>query len=96
MRTARTANAATSRIVKSNRLNFIALHSDLLALQANVMIADAGLNITYMNPAVVELLKEAESDLKKELPKFSVASLIGAISMSSTKIRLINETCWRR
>ncbi|MBD8687370.1 MULTISPECIES: methyl-accepting chemotaxis protein [unclassified Rhizobium] len=50
----------------------------LEALQANVMIADAGLNITYMNPAVVELLKEAESDLKKELPKFSVATLIGA------------------
>ncbi|MFN3636511.1 MAG: methyl-accepting chemotaxis protein, partial [Rhizobium rhizophilum] len=35
-------------------------------------------NITYMNPAVIELLKEAESDLKKELPKFSVASLIGS------------------
>ena len=48
------------------------------ALQANVMVADANLNITYMNPAVMELLKEAESDLKKELPKFSVASLIGS------------------
>ncbi len=48
------------------------------ALQANVMIADAKLNIKYMNPAVVDLLKEAESDLKKELPKFSVASLIGS------------------
>ena len=47
------------------------------ALQANVMVADANLNITYMNPAVMELLKEAEADLKKELPKFSVASLIG-------------------
>ncbi len=48
------------------------------ALQANVMVADAKLNIRYMNPAVVDLLKEAESDLKKELPKFSVASLIGS------------------
>ncbi|MBO3759228.1 methyl-accepting chemotaxis protein [Ciceribacter sp. L1K22] len=48
------------------------------SLQANVMIADAKLNITYMNPAVIELLKEAEADLKKELPKFSVASLIGS------------------
>jgi methyl-accepting chemotaxis protein len=48
------------------------------ALQANVMVADAKLNIRYMNPAVMELLKEAESDLKKELPKFSVASLIGS------------------
>jgi methyl-accepting chemotaxis protein len=50
----------------------------LEALQANVMIADAKLNITYMNPAVIELLKEAEADLKKELPKFSVAGLIGS------------------
>ncbi len=50
----------------------------LEALQANVMIADAKLNITYMNPAVVDLLKEAEPDLKKELPKFSVATLIGS------------------
>jgi methyl-accepting chemotaxis protein len=48
------------------------------ALQANVMVADANLNITYMNPAVMDLLKEAEADLKKELPKFSVASLIGS------------------
>ncbi|SMC96312.1 methyl-accepting chemotaxis protein [Rhizobium sp. RU36D] len=48
------------------------------ALQANVMVADAKLNITYMNPAVMELLKEAESDLKKELPRFSVATLIGS------------------
>jgi methyl-accepting chemotaxis protein len=48
------------------------------ALQANVMVADAKLNITYMNPAVMELLKDAESDLKKELPKFSVATLIGS------------------
>ena len=38
------------------------------ALQANVMVADASLNITYMNPAVMDLLKEAEADLKKELP----------------------------
>ena len=48
------------------------------ALQANVMVADARLNITYMNPAVIDLLKDAEADLKKELPKFSVASLIGS------------------
>ncbi|MUO78008.1 PAS domain S-box protein [Agrobacterium vitis] len=48
------------------------------ALKANIMVADAGLNITYMNPAVVDLLKEAETDLKKELPRFSVSTLIGS------------------
>ncbi|MEA3535957.1 methyl-accepting chemotaxis protein [Rhizobium sp. CC-YZS058] len=48
------------------------------ALKANVMVADAKLTITYMNPSVLELLKEAEADLKKELPRFSVATLIGS------------------
>lgn len=42
------------------------------------MVADAKLNITCMNPAVMELLKEAEADLKKQPPKFSVATLIGS------------------
>jgi PAS domain S-box-containing protein len=50
----------------------------LHALRANVMIADNELNIAYMNPAVVTLMQEAEADLRKELPGFSVANLIGA------------------
>ncbi|MGG7518815.1 methyl-accepting chemotaxis protein [Allorhizobium undicola] len=48
------------------------------ALKANVMVADAKLNITYMNPAVMDLLRHAEADLKKELPRFSVDTLIGS------------------
>ena len=47
------------------------------AISANVMIADADLNIVYMNEAVKTLLREAEADLKKDLPKFSVDTLIG-------------------
>ena len=47
-------------------------------ITANIMIADAGLNIRYMNEAVRELLKEAESDLKKELPRFEFSKLIGS------------------
>ena len=45
---------------------------------ANIMIADSDLNIKYMNDAVKELLKDAESDLKKELPKFDLSKLIGS------------------
>lgn len=58
-------------------------NSDSLALiateviSANVMIADTDLNIVYMNEAVKTLLREAEADLKKDLPKFSVDTLIG-------------------
>jgi methyl-accepting chemotaxis protein len=47
-------------------------------LTANVMVADADHNIVYMNEAVVALLSEAEADIKKDLPRFGVASLIGS------------------
>ena len=47
------------------------------AISANVMIADTDLKIVYMNEAVKTLLREAEADLKKDLPKFSVDTLIG-------------------
>ena len=48
------------------------------ALQTNVMVADADLNIRYMNPAVRQLLQNAEGELRQELPRFSVATLIGS------------------
>ena len=47
-------------------------------ITSKIMIADAKLNITYMNSATRELLAEAESDLKKELPGFNVSTLIGS------------------
>ncbi|ADG10835.1 PAS domain S-box protein [Caulobacter segnis] len=50
----------------------------LEALRANVMVADAKLNITYMNSAVRALLEESEADIRKELPNFSVAKLVGS------------------
>ncbi|MCJ8150791.1 methyl-accepting chemotaxis protein (plasmid) [Shinella sp. H4-D48] len=50
----------------------------LNSITANIMIADADLNIRYMNEAVTALLKEAESDLKKELPRFVFDKLVGS------------------
>jgi methyl-accepting chemotaxis protein len=50
----------------------------LASIKANVMIADSKLNITYMNSAVRQLLTAAEQDLKKELPRFAVDTLIGS------------------
>lgn len=47
------------------------------ALTANVMVADTDLKIIYMNEAVTGLLKEAESAIRKDLPSFDVAGLIG-------------------
>jgi methyl-accepting chemotaxis protein/CHASE3 domain sensor protein len=45
--------------------------------QANVMMADADLNIVYLNESVKDMMQTAESDIKKDLPNFSVNSLMG-------------------
>ncbi|MEB0140738.1 MULTISPECIES: methyl-accepting chemotaxis protein [unclassified Undibacterium] len=43
----------------------------------NVMIADVDRNIIYMNKSIVDMLSAAESDIRKALPGFSVAKLLG-------------------
>jgi methyl-accepting chemotaxis protein len=44
----------------------------------NVMIADADRNIIYMNKTVTAMLQNAEADLRKALPNFTVSKLIGS------------------
>ncbi|RIX41188.1 MAG: PAS domain S-box protein [Rhodocyclales bacterium GT-UBC] len=44
----------------------------------NVMIADDSLNIIYMNRAIHEMFSLAESDIRKDLPSFTQAGLLGA------------------
>ncbi len=44
----------------------------------STMIADNDLRIVYINEAVQKLLTEAESDIRKDLPGFSVANLLGS------------------
>ncbi len=43
----------------------------------SVMIADAGYNIIYTNAAVNQLLSEAESEIRKDLPQFRSSEIIG-------------------
>ena len=45
---------------------------------SNVMMADENLNIIYLNASVISMLQEAEKDIQKDLPRFSVANLMGA------------------
>jgi len=45
--------------------------------QANVMMADADLNIVYLNDSVKQMMQEAQSDIKKDLPNFDVNGLLG-------------------
>ncbi|MET0532966.1 MAG: MCP four helix bundle domain-containing protein, partial [Steroidobacter sp.] len=44
---------------------------------ANVMVADNDLNIIYLNRTLESMLKNAESDIRKDLPRFDVSRLIG-------------------
>jgi len=45
--------------------------------QANVMMADADLNIVYLNHSVKEMLTEAQDEIRQALPNFDVNSLMG-------------------
>ncbi|MGJ5178458.1 PAS domain-containing protein [Bradyrhizobium oligotrophicum] len=60
---------------KNNRASFAALAANTIT--AKVMVADENLNIVYMNEAVTSLLREAESDLRTQLPNFRVDGLVG-------------------
>ena len=53
------------------------VRSALDVVRSNVMVADDGYNIMYMNGTLTAMLKEAESELKKALPNFDVGKLIG-------------------
>ncbi len=44
----------------------------------SVMIADPDMNIIYMNDAVQEMMSDAETDLKKQLPDFDADKILGS------------------
>lgn len=60
-------------LAKSERI-----HQALNSVNSNVMIADTDLNIVYMNEAVGQLFREAESDIRKGLPRFDSSKLMGS------------------
>jgi methyl-accepting chemotaxis protein len=47
-------------------------------VSSNVMVADASFKIIYTNPAVRSMLNEAETDIRKDLPQFSAANVMGS------------------
>jgi methyl-accepting chemotaxis protein len=46
-------------------------------VQTNVMVADADLNVVYVNNSIKEMLATAESDIRKDVPSFSAAKVVG-------------------
>ncbi len=48
------------------------------SVSTNAMIADTDGNIIYLNEAVENMMKDSESDLRKDLPNFNASALMGA------------------
>ena len=46
-------------------------------VETNAMIADNDCNIIYMNEAVTSMMRDAESDLRTDIPGFDASSLLG-------------------
>ena len=65
--------AEANRVAEENLRIRIGLDN----VATNVMIADDGLNIIYMNKAINEMFAVAESDIRRDMPQFSTAGLIG-------------------
>ncbi len=47
-------------------------------VSSSVMVADNNLDIIYMNSTVLETFKNAETDIRKDLPEFRADKLLGA------------------
>jgi methyl-accepting chemotaxis protein len=60
-----------------NELN-AAFKGALDNLTSNVMVADLNLNVIYTNNTVRELMSAAQADIRKDLPNFDAARLLGA------------------
>jgi methyl-accepting chemotaxis protein len=52
--------------------------SALDACTTNVMVADEQGVVIYINPAMQQLMRQAQSDIRRDLPNFDVERLIGA------------------
>ena len=54
------------------------VRAGLDVVKSNVMVADTDYNIMYMNTTLQEMMREAETELRKVLPQFDASKLLGA------------------
>lgn len=71
------SQAEATQQKQQEQLMAAGLKSALDVCQANVMMADADLNIIYMNHSLEQMLRINESDIRKHLSEFRVDKLIG-------------------
>ena len=65
-------------------------------VSSNVMVADQNFEIIYTNPSMEQMLREAESDIRKDLPSFNASTVRGAsvdvLSKNATQDRRLLAT----
>ncbi|MDD5298022.1 MAG: methyl-accepting chemotaxis protein [Rhodocyclaceae bacterium] len=66
--------AAERRVAQENRRIRVGLDN----VATNVMIADRDGQVIYLNRAIQAMLRDAESDLRKDLPDFRADAVLGA------------------
>ena len=54
------------------------LKTALDSVSTNVIMTDPDYNIIYLNPAVQQMFRNAEKDLRRDLPNFNAEKLLGA------------------
>ena len=63
--------------LRSREIDVARLQSAVDGAQTNLMLCDQDLNITYVNPAVVNMMSKREADLRKIFPGFEARNLVG-------------------
>lgn len=72
----RKLNADIQETRRVSNIN-LRIKNALDSVSANVMVADADFNIIYMNPAVLDMFKTAEKQIRIDLPNFDSNNLLG-------------------
>ena len=63
---------------RAKEIEVARLQSAINGAQTNLMLCDDDLNITYVNPAVVNMLAKRQSELRKTWPTLDAQNLIGS------------------
>lgn len=72
----------TQKLAEDNAAKLIAndnarVKQALDVVSTNAMIADNDLHIVYMNSAVLEMMQNAEADIRRDIPGFDASELVG-------------------
>ena len=73
-----TSSTASSGKGHLNAADSTRLKQALDVAATNMMVADAEHNIVYGNHSLMTMLQTAEADIRKQLPRFSAATVIGS------------------